>query len=168
MVLGASSISPSCRTRSAPVCRSCRTRKIARAGAGAWQGRARRRPFDGALLMLMKAQPLAYNKDNQEDKEPVFDTLDTVLPACGPFADMLPALQVKRDTMAQAARRGFSTATDLADYLVRKASLSATRTDYWARPCVWPLDTKRDLPQIDLDEFKKLNAAIGKRTFCRC
>ena len=118
-----------------------------------------------ALLMLMKAQPLAYNKDNQEDKEPVFDTLDTVLACLRAFADMLPALQVKRDTMAQAARRGFSTATDLADYLVRKGVAFRDAHEIVGKAVRLAIDTKRDLPQIDLDEFKKLNAAIGKDVY---
>jgi argininosuccinate lyase len=73
-----------------------------------------------ALLTLMKSQPLAYNKDNQEDKEPVFDAIDTVKDCLRAFADMIPAIQPKKDRMHEAAKRGFSTATDLADYLVRK------------------------------------------------
>ncbi len=71
-----------------------------------------------ALLTLMKSQPLAYNKDNQEDKEPLFDTVDTVLDSLRAFADMVPAIRAREDNMREAARRGFSTATDLADYLV--------------------------------------------------
>jgi argininosuccinate lyase len=73
-----------------------------------------------ALLTLMKSQPLAYNKDNQEDKEPLFDSVDTLLGCLRAFADMLPAIQVRDTEMRAAARDGFSTATDLADYLVRK------------------------------------------------
>lgn len=72
------------------------------------------------LLTLMKSQPLAYNKDNQEDKEPLFDTVDTLLDCLRAFADMVPALSPKKDTMRKAALMGFATATDLADYLVRK------------------------------------------------
>ncbi|MFV8834961.1 argininosuccinate lyase [Aquisalimonas sp.] len=72
------------------------------------------------LLTLMKSQPLAYNRDNQEDKEPLFDTVDTVLDVLRAFADMVPAMAPKRDNMFAAAKKGFSTATDLADYLVRK------------------------------------------------
>jgi argininosuccinate lyase len=72
-----------------------------------------------ALLTLMKSQPLAYNKDNQEDKEPLFDTIDTVLDSLRAFADMIPAIRPNVEVMREAARRGFSTATDLADYLVR-------------------------------------------------
>ncbi len=73
-----------------------------------------------ALLTLMKGQPLAYNKDNQEDKEPVFDTVDTLADTLRAFAEMLPGLEVNAAAMEQAANEGYSTATDLADYLVRK------------------------------------------------
>lgn len=73
-----------------------------------------------ALLTLMKGQPLAYNKDNQEDKEPVFDTVSTVLNCLTAFADLIPALEPKKEQMYLAARKGYSTATDLADYLVNK------------------------------------------------
>ena len=73
-----------------------------------------------SLLTLMKSQPLAYNKDNQEDKEPLFDSVDTLLGCLRAFADMLPAVRVNKDQMRAAAGSGFSTATDLADYLVRR------------------------------------------------
>ncbi|MDM8559500.1 argininosuccinate lyase [Candidatus Parabeggiatoa sp. HSG14] len=73
-----------------------------------------------SLLTLMKSQPLAYNKDNQEDKEPLFDTVDTLKGCLRVYADMIPAIQVQREQMREAAQRGFTTATDLADYLVRK------------------------------------------------
>ena len=72
-----------------------------------------------ALLTLMKSQPLAYNKDNQEDKEPLFDAVDTLAGCLRAFADMIPAIEPNREVMREAARRGFATATDLADYLVR-------------------------------------------------
>ena len=73
-----------------------------------------------SLLTLMKGQPLAYNKDNQEDKEPLFDSADTLRDTLRIFADMVPHIQVKADTMRAAALQGFATATDLADYLVKK------------------------------------------------
>ena len=72
------------------------------------------------LLTLMKAQPLAYNKDNQEDKEPLFDTADTLDDTLAIFAEMVAGITVKPDAMRAAAREGFATATDLADYLVKK------------------------------------------------
>jgi argininosuccinate lyase len=68
----------------------------------------------------MKGQPLAYNKDNQEDKEPLFDTVDTLADTLRAFAEMLPGLEVNAAAMERAANEGYSTATDLADYLVRK------------------------------------------------
>ena len=73
-----------------------------------------------ALLMLMKAQPLAYNRDNQEDKQPLFDALDTARDCLAIYADMVPHIVVRRDRCRAAAAQGFSTATDLADYLVKK------------------------------------------------
>ena len=72
-----------------------------------------------ALITLMKAQPLAYNKDNQEDKEPLFDTVDTLQACLRAFGDLIPTLQVRRDRMREAAETGFTNATDFADYLVR-------------------------------------------------
>ncbi|NND38169.1 MAG: argininosuccinate lyase, partial [Pseudomonadales bacterium] len=73
-----------------------------------------------ALLTLMKSQPLAYNKDNQEDKEPLFDTIDTLRDCLQAFGGLVPALKTRQANMRNAALRGFTTATDLADYLVRK------------------------------------------------
>jgi argininosuccinate lyase len=72
------------------------------------------------LLTLMKGQPLAYNKDNQEDKEPLFDTADTLIDTLRIFADLVPGIRVKPEAMAAALRQGYATATDLADYLVKK------------------------------------------------
>ena len=73
-----------------------------------------------SLLVLMKSQPLAYNKDNQEDKEPLFDTVDTIRDCLEAFGDLVPTLKVRRERMRAAARAGFTTATDFADYLVRR------------------------------------------------
>jgi argininosuccinate lyase len=73
-----------------------------------------------ALLTLMKGQPLAYNKDNQEDKEPLFDTVDTVRDTLRAFVEMIPGLEVDAAAMLRAAAEGYATATDLADYLVRR------------------------------------------------
>ena len=72
------------------------------------------------LMMLMKSQPLAYNKDNQEDKEPLFDTVDTLIDTLRIYADMMRGVTVKPDNMRAAVMQGFATATDLADYLVKK------------------------------------------------
>jgi len=72
------------------------------------------------LLTLMKGQPLAYNKDNQEDKEPVFDMVDTLVETLAVFAEMIPGIEVDPEKMRTAAREGYATATDLADYLVKR------------------------------------------------
>ncbi len=118
-----------------------------------------------ALLMLMKAQPLAYNKDNQEDKEPVFDALDTVLACLRAFADMLPALRVKRDVMARTARQGFSTATDLADYLVRKGVAFRDAHEMVGKAVRAALDSGRDLAALSLDELRRFSPLIGEDVF---
>ena len=73
-----------------------------------------------SLLTLMKGQPLAYNKDNQEDKEPLFDSAETLIDTLRIFADMVPHIEVKPNAMLEAVKKGYATATDLADYLVKK------------------------------------------------
>ena len=72
------------------------------------------------LITLMKGQPLAYNKDNQEDKEPLFDTVDTLSDTLRIMAEMVAGIVVKPDAMERAALKGYATATDLADYLAKK------------------------------------------------
>lgn len=91
------------------------------------------------LVTLMKSQPLAYNKDNQEDKEPLFDTADTLIDTLRIYADMMRGVTVKPDNMRAAVMQGFATATDLADYLVKKACLSATATKLLPKPCAMPM-----------------------------
>jgi argininosuccinate lyase len=118
-----------------------------------------------ALLTLMKAQPLAYNKDNQEDKEPVFDTLDTVLGSLRVFAGMIPSMKVRRDHLLRAAVMGHATATDLADYLVRQGVPFRDAHEVVGKAVRLAIDTDRDLSQIDLDEYKKLSPAIGKDVY---
>jgi argininosuccinate lyase len=118
-----------------------------------------------ALLTLMKAQPLAYNKDNQEDKEPVFDTLDTVLGSLRVFAGMIPGIKVKRDNLARAAGSGFSTATDLADYLVRKEVAFRDAHEIVGKVVRLAIDSRRNLPQISLEDFRRLSPEIGKDVY---
>ena len=115
-----------------------------------------------ALLTLMKGQPLAYNKDNQEDKEPLFDTLDTVLGSLKVYADMIAAMQVRRDTMRAAARTGFSTATDLADYLVRKGVAFRDAHEIVGLAVRQGVDTGRDLSDMTLDELRGFSPVIEK------
>jgi len=118
-----------------------------------------------ALLTLMKSQPLAYNKDNQEDKEPVFDALDTVLASLRAFAGMLPAMQVRRETMARAARQGFSTATDLADYLVRKGVPFRDAHEVVGKAVRAALDSGRELSQLSLDELRRFSPLVAEDVY---
>ncbi len=114
-----------------------------------------------ALLTLMKGQPLAYNKDNQEDKEPLFDSVDTVKDCLRVFADMVPAIQPRRERMREAARSGFSTATDLADYLVRKGVPFRDAHEIVGRAVRLGLDTGRDLAEIPLAELQAFSPVIA-------
>jgi len=117
------------------------------------------------LLMLMKAQPLAYNKDNQEDKEPLFDTVDTVLACLRIFADMMPAIEVKVDNMRRAAASGYSTATDLADYLVRKGLAFRDAHEVVGNAVRIGIESKRDLSDMSLSELQSLSALIENDVF---
>lgn len=118
-----------------------------------------------ALLTLMKSQPLAYNKDNQEDKEPLFDTVDTVLGCLHAFADMLPHLQAQRDNMLAAAKQGFSTATDLADYLVRKGLAFRDAHEVVGKAVALAIDKGCDLPELPLADLQGLSALIGEDVY---
>jgi len=118
-----------------------------------------------SLLTLMKGQPLAYNKDNQEDKEPLFDTLDTVLGCLKVYAGMIPAITVRREAMLAAARRGFATATDLADYLVRKGVAFRDAHEIVGRAVRAGVESGRDLSAMTLDELKAYSPAIDADVF---
>jgi len=117
------------------------------------------------LLTLMKGQPLAYNKDNQEDKEPLFDTVDTLLGCLRAFADMAPAIRVKTDNMRRAAASGYSTATDLADYLVRKGVPFRDAHEIVGNAVRLGIDSKRDLSEMKLEELKALSPVIENDVF---
>lgn len=113
-----------------------------------------------ALLTLMKGQPLAYNKDNQEDKEPLFDAVDTVKACLDLFAQMVPAFKVNPDKMEAAALQGYSTATDLADYLVRKGVAFRDAHDIVGKSVAFGIEQGRDLSQLTLDELKQFSPVI--------
>ncbi|MEK7303698.1 MAG: argininosuccinate lyase [Pseudomonadota bacterium] len=113
-----------------------------------------------ALLTLMKGQPLAYNKDNQEDKEPLFDSLDTVLGSLKVFAEMIPLMSVKRDAMRRAAQRGFATATDLADYLVRKGVAFRDAHEIVGRAVRRGIETGQDLSEMKIEVLQGFSPAI--------
>ena len=113
-----------------------------------------------ALLVLMKSQPLAYNKDNQEDKEPLFDTADTLLDTLILFADMIRGIRVNAQAMQSAARKGYATATDLADYLVKKGLPFRDAHEVVAHAVRACMETGRDLGEMSLAELQALHPAV--------
>ena len=118
-----------------------------------------------SLLMLMKAQPLAYNKDNQEDKEPLFDTLDTLIDSLRAFADMVPALSVNREKAYQAAQQGYATATDLADYLTRKNVAFRDAHETVGKAVAFAIEQGKDLSACTLQELQKFDLRIEQDVF---
>ncbi len=118
-----------------------------------------------ALLTLMKAQPLAYNKDNQEDKEPLFDTVDTLTDTLRIYADMLPGIQINPDAMRKAALQGYATATDLADYLVKKDIPFRDAHEIVAKSVQYAEQKGCDLSDLTLDELKQFAACIDSDVF---
>lgn len=117
------------------------------------------------LLMLMKGQPLAYNHDNQEDKEPLFDAIDTLRDTLRVFAEMVPGIEVQKDSMRAAATEGFATATDFADYLVRKGL--PFRDAHEAVGCAVRLASEKncELHELSLDELRQFNSLIGEDVY---
>ncbi|ABD82925.1 argininosuccinate lyase [Saccharophagus degradans 2-40] len=118
-----------------------------------------------SLLTLMKSQPLAYNKDNQEDKEPLFDAIDTVKDCLRAFADMVPAIESKKESMYEAAKRGFSTATDLADYLVRKGIPFRDSHEVVGKAVGYGVETGKDLSEMTLEELQGFSKEIQQDVF---
>uniref|UniRef100_A0A7C2BBG5 Argininosuccinate lyase n=1 Tax=Pseudomonas graminis TaxID=158627 RepID=A0A7C2BBG5_9PSED len=117
------------------------------------------------LLTLMKGQPLAYNKDNQEDKEPLFDAADTLRDSLRAFADMIPAIKPKHAMMREAALRGFSTATDLADYLVRRGLPFRDCHEIVGHAVKHGVETGKDLAEMTLDELRQFSDQIEQDVF---
>ena len=118
-----------------------------------------------ALLVLMKGQPLAYNRDNQEDKAPLFDAVDTVTDCLRVFAGMLGTLECRRGRMLEAARLGYTTATDLADYLVRKAVPFRDAHEVVGRAVRSAIESGRDLSEMSLDELRAFSSVIAEDVF---
>ena len=118
-----------------------------------------------ALLTLMKSQPLAYNKDNQEDKEPLFDAVDTLQGSLKAYADMVPAIAANRKSMADAALRGYSTATDLADYLVRKGVAFRDAHEVVGKAVAFGVDQGKDLSELSLAELQGFSESIDAGVF---
>jgi argininosuccinate lyase len=118
-----------------------------------------------SLLTLMKSQPLAYNKDNQEDKEPLFDTIDTLAGSLRAFADMVPHIQAKADYMREAAARGFSTATDLADYLVKKGLPFRDAHEVVGESVAFGIAEGKDLSELTLAQLQTFSELITDDVF---
>ena len=118
-----------------------------------------------SLLTLMKSQPLAYNKDNQEDKEPLFDSVDTIFNCLHVFADMVPMIKSNKDNMYQSALKGFTTATDLADYLVKKGLAFRDAHDIVGKAVSYGIKENKDLNEFSLDELKSFNKLIENDVF---
>jgi len=117
------------------------------------------------LVTLMKGQPLAYNKDNQEDKEPLFDTVDTLKDTLRIFADMLAGLSVKPEAMRAAALKGHATATDLADYLVKKGLPFRDAHEVVAHAVKTATQQGVDLAALTLEALKAFDARIEADVF---
>ena len=113
-----------------------------------------------ALLTLMKAQPLAYNKDNQEDKEALFDSVNTLNDCLKAFADMVPAIEAQSGAMRNAALKGFATATDLADYLVRAGVAFRDAHEVVGKAVAHCIDAECDLADCSLETLKTFHAGI--------
>lgn len=118
-----------------------------------------------ALLMLMKGQPLAYNRDNQEDKEPMFDSFDTALLCLQVFAAMFEQVQFNPDAMYRAAARGYSTATDLADYLVRKGVPFRDAHEIVGKVVGLAIEDQISLEQVPLSQLQKFCPLIDSDVY---
>ncbi|MCP5268331.1 MAG: argininosuccinate lyase [Zoogloeaceae bacterium] len=118
-----------------------------------------------SMLTLMKGQPLAYNKDNQEDKEPLFDTADTVLDTLRIFADMMGGIEARPDNMRNALTQGFATATDLADYLTKKGLPFRDAHETVGLAVKKAEELGVDLPQLPLAALQEFSPMIGEDVF---
>uniref|UniRef100_UPI0025D71F84 argininosuccinate lyase n=1 Tax=uncultured Xylophilus sp. TaxID=296832 RepID=UPI0025D71F84 len=118
-----------------------------------------------ALITLMKGQPLAYNKDNQEDKEPLFDTVDTLRDTLRIFAEMVGGITVKPEAMEKAALRGYATATDLADYLVKKGLPFRDAHETVAHAVKAAVSHNCDLSELPLSVLQEFNPGIDKDVY---
>jgi argininosuccinate lyase len=118
-----------------------------------------------ALLTLMKGQPLAYNKDNQEDKEPLFDAVDTLVDTLRVFTGMMGGITVNQESMRKAALEGFATATDLADYLVKKGMPFREAHEAVARAVRFAADRGLDIAALPLTELQKFSSLIAADVF---
>jgi len=118
-----------------------------------------------SLLTLMKSQPLAYNKDNQEDKEPLFDLLDTIKDCLFAYSEMMPAVQCRTDKMRAATLKGYATATDLADYLVNKGLPFRDAHEVVGKAVAYSIEKGVDLSELSLEELQGFSDSIDTQVF---
>ena len=118
-----------------------------------------------SMLTIMKSQPLAYNKDNQEDKEPLFDTVDTLKACLRVFADMAPTIEAKRDNMYNSTKKGYTTATDLADYLVNKGLPFRDAHEVVGKSVSYGIEHQKDLSELSLEELQVFDDRIENDVF---
>ncbi len=118
-----------------------------------------------SLLTLMKSQPMAYNKDNQEDKEPLFDTLDTLKDSLTAYANMVPAIKANKENMQIAATQGFATATDLADYLVKKGMPFRDAHEVVGKAVAYCIEHNKGLDELALEELQNFSDSITKDVY---
>jgi argininosuccinate lyase len=118
-----------------------------------------------ALLTLMKGQVLAYNKDNQEDKEPLFDAADTWRDTLAVFAEMIPGIVVNAAAMRSAAQEGFATATDFADYLVKKGLAFRDAHEAAARAVRHAEESGRTLERLPLAELRRFSSKVDRDVY---
>ena len=118
-----------------------------------------------SMLMLMKSQPLAYNKDNQEDKEPLFDAVDTLRDSITAFTGLVPAIEANVGNMRAAADAGFATATDLADYLVRRNLTFRDAHEAVGKTVSYALEHNKQLSELTLEELQQFASQIAADVF---
>ncbi len=118
-----------------------------------------------SMLTIMKSQPLAYNKDNQEDKEPLFDTVDTLKACLRVFADMVPTIETQRDVMYNSTKKGYTTATDLADYLVNKGLAFRDAHEVVGKSVSYGIEHQKDLSELTLEELQIFDDRIESDVF---
>ena len=118
-----------------------------------------------ALLTTMKGLPLAYNRDTQEDKEGLFDTVDTLLSSLEVFTGMVKTLQVKTESIGQAVRQGYILATDLADYLVKRGEPFRTAHDIVGRLVSYAVENGKSFSELNLSEYKSFSPLFGEDVY---
>ena len=118
-----------------------------------------------SLLTVMKSLPLAYNKDMQEDKEAIFDAVDTVKMCLPVFTKMLSAMKIKKDNMYRAAQGGFTNATDLADYLVKKGIPFRTAHEIIGKMVLYCINNGKAIEDLSMEEFRKFSGKIGEDVY---